>query len=687
MGPFDMAEKKEKMDEEIDKEKKQQGIDRKDDKHKTTEELHGLFADSDAKIRKLAKAASIQLNALKAIMNAENVDTHRLRVSKSYLQVWKQKFREYCPYTYEGEGCDRNAYYRTADGTCNNLDNPTWGATFAPELREIPAMYDDGINEPRQRDRLGNPLPSARLISNIVHKVDGESPRNSNRTMMVMQWGQFIDHEFVGTPVMKGDGGTNIQCCGEENVNRTQCFPISIPDDDPYFKKSCMNFVRSAPVPREDCGAGFREQMNHVTSYIDGSAVYGSSENVMTGLRRMSGGHLKSVDELLKLLPKNDDNACVLEETGDYCMRAGDIRVNVVPSLGWTHTLFFRSHNRMADALAEINPHWSDETLFQQARRILAAQMQIINYKEYLPSILNKDTLKKYGLILKKYGYNQIYRRNVNPTIANVFAAAAFRFGHSQIADYQAVMNNDYKFVDKSPIEDCYHKPHMVTAKGGQSLDGLGRWLSADPAPLADGLFEQGTRNKLFMDEMKNSLDLPALNIQRGRDHGIPSYNHWRVHCHLEKAEMDKNGTYILPDHTEKQSKLLQEAYSHVDDIDLFAGAMTEILLPGSSVGPTFACLLGRQFQRIMEGDRYWHETSKRNIRFTLDQLEELRKTTLAKVMCENNNIKDIQPNVFVTPGSGNERVPCEDLPGIDLTKWKDCEQPFVPNFNPQCKR
>ncbi|WAQ94756.1 PLSP-like protein, partial [Mya arenaria] len=133
----------------------------------------------------------------------------------------------------------------------------------------------------------------------------------------------------------------------------------------------------------------------------------------------------------------------------------------------------------------------------------------------------------------------------------------------------------------------------------------------------SDRLFEAGTRNKLFMDEMKNSLDLPALNIQRGRDHGIPPYNHWRNHCRFEKAKMDKDG-FVLPDHTEKQTKLLQEAYSHVDDIDLFAGAMTETLLPGSSVGPTFACLIGRQFQRIMEGDRYWHETSNKITRFTL---------------------------------------------------------------------
>ncbi|WAQ94754.1 PERC-like protein [Mya arenaria] len=121
----------------------------------------------------------------------------------------------------------------------------------------------------------------------------------------------------------------------------------------------------------------------------------------------------------------------------------------------------------MAEALAEINPHWNDETLFQQARRIHAAQMQIITYNEYLPSILNDNTMREYNLNLKTNGYNEVYRPN--------------------IADYQAIMNNDYKIVEKRPIEETYLNPHMVTFENGGSLAGIGRWLSADPTPLADG--------------------------------------------------------------------------------------------------------------------------------------------------------------------------------------------------------
>jgi len=61
-----------------------------------------------------------------------------------------------------------------------------------------------GIDAPRNTDRLGDQLPSARVVSNNVFRVDGKSPRNDQLTVMVMQWGQFIDHDFVATPLMSG---------------------------------------------------------------------------------------------------------------------------------------------------------------------------------------------------------------------------------------------------------------------------------------------------------------------------------------------------------------------------------------------------------------------------------------------------------------------------------------------------
>lgn len=66
------------------------------------------------------------------------------------------------------------------------------------------------------------------------------------------------------------------------------------------------------------------------------------------------------------------------------------------------HTLMAREHNRIAHALSQINPHWDDETLYQEARRIVIAEIQHITYNEFLPIVLGKEVMEKFGLLTQK---------------------------------------------------------------------------------------------------------------------------------------------------------------------------------------------------------------------------------------------------------------------------------------------
>ena len=120
--------------------------------------------------------------------------------------------------------------------------------------------------------------------------------------------------------------------------------------------------------------------------------------------------------------------------------------------------------------------------------------------------------------------------------------------------------------------------------------------------------------------------------------------------------------------------KRLKQIYFSVEDIDLFTGGLSEVPLKGALVGPTFACVIGIQFQKLKKCDRFWYETSDAAVRFTESQLTELRKVTLAKIICENADVVDkIQKSAFDQYHEFlNERVPCRSLPQINLGLWKD---------------
>lgn len=111
----------------------------------------------------------------------------------------------------------------------------------------------------------------------------------------------------------------------------------------------------------------------------------------------------------------------------------GDRRANQNPQLTVLQIIFLREHNRIATVLSHINPHWDDSTLYEEARRILIAEFQHINYHEWLPILLGTDNMIKYGLLYKTNGYTNDYKENVDPSVINAHAHAAFRYFHSSI--------------------------------------------------------------------------------------------------------------------------------------------------------------------------------------------------------------------------------------------------------------
>ncbi|KAH3769164.1 hypothetical protein DPMN_170413 [Dreissena polymorpha] len=299
--------------------------------------------------------------------------------------------------------------------------------------------------------------------------------------------------------------------------------------------------------------------------------------------------------------------------------------------------------------------------------------MQNIVYSEYLPVFLDNVTMVTYGLRVQVEGHVDVYDSNVDATVSNAFSTAAFRFGHTTIPNNQVSLSESYQHLTTVDIAKTFHNPNMTY----HHCDGVARWLVNDTGIASDGLFVDGVRNLLFRDAQNISTDLPARNIQRGRDHGLPAYNQWRRYCYftvISQEQFAMKGTPMGNFSTETSDKFRQ-IYEHADDIDLFSGAMKEIPLPGAQVGPVFACLLGNEFRRLKIGDRFYFENpspqSGPETGFTPEQLTSLRAIRLSKIICLTMNAPTIQKYVFHPTSETNSRVTCESLPEIDFSKWR----------------
>jgi len=597
---------------------------------------------------------------------AFNLDKDQGRFALPTFSLKGSKIENTCPT--QSSRCLKNAKYRTIDGSCNNEENTSWGKSNTALQRLLPPEYEDGVDSPRITG-----LPSPRAVSTAT--ISSQSKENSKYTLMLMQWGQFVDHDITHTPTVKGDEESGILCCEDgEIINKSDrnraCLPIAIPENDSVFGKfgqRCMEFVRSMPAPREGCNFGPREQVNQITAWQDGSNVYGSDDDEARKLRLLAGGRLRVTRvQGRDLLPLNPSE-CSDDARHRYCFSAGDLRCNEQLELTVLHTVWMREHNRLADQLVQLRPDWSDETLYQEARRIVIAQMQHITYNEWLPIVLGMKYMQMWSMEPKENGYSSSYVKDVNPAITNAFATAAFRFGHSLIAGVIESYNIFGTKVKSVPLTKSQFAPYDLY--DNLTLETFVRGLTTQKSQDLDSSFSPELTQHLFQqDSEKFGLDLVSLNIQRGRDHGIAPYTTWRKLCGLPPVNSWKMLASMFP---AMNVARLQALYNTVDDIDLFIGGILEPATEESLLGPTFLCIVGDQFQRIKTGDRLWYEEEASGL--TQEQVTEVRKTSLARVLCDNSDgIEVIQPLAFHTPDVTNSRVACDSLeiPSIDLAPW-----------------
>uniref|UniRef100_A0A673A9V3 Eosinophil peroxidase n=1 Tax=Sphaeramia orbicularis TaxID=375764 RepID=A0A673A9V3_9TELE len=590
--------------------------------------------------------------------------------------------------------------YRSITGECNNrsLQHPRWGAANMPYSRWLPPEYEDVWGTPRGWDPDHTyhnvSLPPVRLVSQEVLFTHNDNiSLDSTLSHLLVEWGQWIDHDLVLTPQSPSTAAFRTGAdCTHTCSRDTPCFPIQIPLSDPRSGiQRCMPFFRSAP----SCVPGVlphrhREQLNAITSFVDASMVYGSSTALASSLRNHSSplgsmalNSLYSDQDLayMPFLPRlqahvdpcGPRNSTTIprsapSENITSCFQAGDSRANEHLGMIALHTLFLREHNRLVKELHLLNAHWSPDTLYQEARKIMGAIHQILTWEHYLPRILGESAMSR--LIPPYKGHNP----DVDPTIANVFAAAAFRFAHVTVQPVVTRLGPGYTTDSQHPPLPLHHSlfaSWRVVQEGG--IDPVLRGLLLSPAKLQTPgqMMVEELTERLFQAQGGMPLDLAALNLQRGRDHGLPGYSSWRRFCGLSVPYSTSDLAEILGNLT--LAHKFQILYGTPHNIDVWVGAISEPALPGGRVGPLLSCLLARQFKTLRDGDRFWWE---RKGVFTSAQRTNLHSVSLSRIICDNTHISHVPADPFSRTERSEDMLPCSHplIPHLDLNPWKEPE-------------
>ncbi|MBV6625712.1 MAG: peroxidase family protein [Rivularia sp. (in: Bacteria)] len=587
--------------------------------------------------------------------------------------------------------------FRKIDGSENNLHNRELGATGTPFIRVGTVEYEDGVASPagvakdasgnaligvdgnsvsrqpipifskaekrslhksglevvRNQDGLSNnpdapfvllnPLdrPSARVVSNATSKLKKGETDPSSQGLTGINWafGQLINHDL------------NLARLSEDSFN------IDIPEDDSNFTQDIpptptinrqkdggleFEFPRNAFAEGtgiiKDGKSVAAEVPNDLTHWLDLSVVYGSDEELANSLRSFEGGKLKVFSEETEstsddLMPADTEQVMRGGFFQGVGFLAGDERVSEQDALVAQHTLWLRNHNRIAQDLSQFHPKWDDEQIFARARQINIAQYQQVVMYEWLP--------QQIGEVSKYRGYDA----GETPQISDEFNAAGFRFGHSQTGNKIETVDSEGN-ATTLPLLTTFGAPNVTE---GKDVDEIlkGSTVTLDEDVDTNVVFD--LRNALFP-PAGVGFDLYSANIQRGRERGLADYNQVRVDFGLERV---KSFDELTSD--KSLAKTLQDLYGTVEDVDLLVGLFAEDAVAPSGAGETIQAIVGEQFERLRDADRFWFERSfRQGGYFTKKEIKEIQQTTYADIIKLNSEITELQKNVFLEVSEAN---------------------------------
>ncbi|GBB95321.1 hypothetical protein RclHR1_02510015 [Rhizophagus clarus] len=583
---------------------------------------------------------------------------------------------------------------RSYDGTCNNLLHNNWGAPNRVYDRGFfPAYYEDNFSgSPKLKidcRQLSNVFGDNGLPPTFTGNPLGDDVLSTTRkNIFEIFFGQMINHDLEDAALQSSTPGFPIADVTNDPVFNTQPGNIWNPNATQYMTAtlSLGRVLNSTLYPA-----------NKANSYLDLSSVYGNNPDDADGLREKKDGlmtlsqyitnggvyNTKILNVTIGNVAPSPQDTTVFPSLNappipvEEAMVSGDSRASENIQLALMHTIWIREHNYQAKQVVINNPKLAgnDEEIYQRARRWTIAEYQHIVYEEFLPAAL--------GFKMPPYGG---YDQNIYVDTSAIFAAVAFRYGHSQVRPYNVVdgcteepivLHPDYTTPDSHPNRFYYvgraiavdpppnsplthdqldYTPARMLALATGTTDGVDNIIVSmlrETAANFDLMFTTPMRH------MPALIDLFSVDVARGRLAGLQPYNVYRTYyhpagnlysnpaCDVNAAE-DPIECFSLITSNITIATNLKYFYGKVSLIDAMIGMFAEDKQgPTFPLPPTITNIIKEEFEKKRYGDRFWYEGNT----FTAAEQALIKTTTMKTIIERNTNVINVQVNAFKNPG------------------------------------
>ena len=536
--------------------------------------------------------------------------------------------------------------YRTIDGTCNNYENPYHGSTASPVRHLMPPSYENRINSPRG---------SSQAVCNLL---DNGSSRDYDN-----------GHCY-------GDG------CYDEDDYEDYLF------ENPSTKDPCQGVHGpfSPPIPSADNIATHITIDNKPFNFPFSDLLVLWGEFVMNDVVNIpdisfdiapSCGECEISDVCDSIRSSNNGTQSDVVPPSNHCF---ELRRSVL-ECQYNYPEQYPSRKQLNDVTAYL-----DASVVYGSTRRRSSQLRTFKNGLLKSTSTNTKTtlpIEEYDSTLNAPNSTVVYMcgdYSCDETDPLLFLHAVFMSQHNTIAKSLYHLNpewNDELLYQESRkiigaiVQKITYQDYLPKIFTGDYFDRIiGQYkkyndtVNPQVTTLSSDILAAGIvfPNNIHRGSLQRNI-VPII-IQRGRDHGVPSYE-------LTRQFVEENCPSVpLP--TLKEINKLKELYGDLENVDLVVGAlledrMTTPLGRTALFGPTFACIIGLMFKDIREGDRLFYQ---REGVFSQKQYEQIDQMLLLNILCEQkNNNAVLSSDVFL---KNFETVKCESVPKLDLSAWKE---------------